>query len=150
MKKFIFILSLFISFSCFAQDDNSKATPKQFVNPVFNQTLRPLSTHNGLVYLTPTSVDFRTPLDENLVNGTGKCDLLENEEDHITLLCEIDWLPEHYKVKEYFTYVVDRLYFEGCLLIHEYSYDNPQKFSKNMKGDFSAYCVDPPKSSKLD
>lgn len=147
MKKFILILAvLFVWGNCAWADEAKKL---EFVNPVFNQPLRPMSMRSGYEYLTPTTVDFRTPLDKNLKNAEGNCELLENEEDHIKMFCKLTWLlydtkyktyKEDFTVEEYYVYKIKGLYFEGCLEIVEISYKEGQQ------DDTSEYhyCVTPP------
>ena len=146
MKKFILILAVMFVWTNSAGADEAKKL--EFVNPVFNQPLRPMSMRSGYEYLTPTSVDFRTPLDKNLKNAEGNCELLENEEDHIKMFCKLTWLlydtkyktyKEDFTVEEYYVYKIKGLYFEGCLEIVEISYKEGQQ------DDTSEYyyCVTP-------
>ena len=119
MKKFVFVLGLCLAFSVNVRaDDNSGK--KEFVNPIFYQPLRPLSSTVGWTYLTPETIDFRTPLDKNIVDSTGQCELVENEQDHITLLCDITWRNE--KKRKYYTYVIKDLFMPNCLRVLEYHY----------------------------
>lgn len=147
MKKFILILAVMFVWKNSAGADEAKKL--EFVNPVFNQPLRPMSMRSGYEYLTPTTVDFRTPLDKNLKNAEGNCELLENEEDHIKMFCKLTWLlydtkyktyKEDFTVEEYYVYKIKGLYFEGCLEIVEISYKEGQQ------DDTSEYhyCVTPP------
>ena len=147
MKKFILILVVMFVWTNSAGADEAKKL--EFVNPVFNQPLRPMSMRSGYEYLTPTTVDFRTPLDKNLKNAEGNCELLENEEDHIKMFCKLTWLlydtkyktyKEDFTVEEYYVYKIKGLYFEGCLEIVEISYKEGQQ------DDTSEYhyCVTPP------
>ena len=146
MKKFILILAVLFVWGNGAWADEAKKL--EFVNPVFNQPLRPMSMRSGYEYLTPTTVDFRTPLDKNLKNAEGNCELLENEEDHIKMFCKLTWLlydtkyktyKEDFTVEEYYVYKIKGLYFEGCLEIVEISYKEGQQ------DDTSEYhyCVTP-------
>ena len=144
MKFILFLLSfLYVNNVALAEEK------VKFVNPVFNQPLRPMSMRSGYEYLTPTTVDFRTPLDKNLKNAEGNCELLENEEDHIKMFCKLTWLlydtkyktyKEDFTVEEYYVYKIKGLYFEGCLEIVEISYKEGQQ------DDTSEYhyCVTPP------
>ena len=147
MKKFILILAVLFVWGNGAWADEAKKL--EFVNPVFNQPLRPMSMRSGYEYLTPTTVDFRTPLDKNLKNAEGNCELLENEEDHIKMFCKLTWLlydtkyktyKEDFTVEEYYVYKIKGMYFEGCLEIVEISYKEGQQ------DDTSEYhyCVTPP------
>ena len=146
MKKFILILAVLFVWGNGAWADEAKKL--EFVNPVFNQPLRPMSMRSGYEYLTPTTVDFRTPLDKNLKNAEGNCELLENEEDHIKMFCKLTWLlydtkyktyKEDFTVEEYYVYKIKGLYFEGCLEIVEISYkEGQQEYASE-----SHYCVTP-------
>jgi len=144
MRKLLFIIALlFLSTPVMARKDNSTSKEQKFVNPIFYQPLRPLSSTVGWAYLTPTSIDFRTPLDKNIVNATGQCELVENEQDHITFLCtwlNIAWLNE--KVKKYYTYVIKDLFSPDCLRIWEFTYKNVEDFSQDAQ-HASKYCVTP-------
>ena len=147
MKKIIlFIMSaLYVSTCAWAEE----AKKLEFVNPVFNQPLEPISNQTGYEYLTPTSVDFRTPLDKNIKNAEGDCELLENVEDHIKMFCKLTWLiydtkyktyKEEFTVEEYYIYRIKGLYFEGCLNIEEISYkEGQQEYASE-----SHFCVTPP------
>ncbi len=146
MRKLLFIIALlFLSTPAMARKDNSNSKEQKFVNPIFYQPLRPLSSTVGWAYLTPTSIDFRTPLDKNIVNATGQCELVENEQDHITFLCDITWLNIAWlneKVKKYYTYVIKDLFSPDCLRIWEFTYKNVEDFSQDAQ-HASKYCVTP-------
>ena len=124
----------------------------EFKNPIFYQPLRPLSKTVGYTYLTPTSVDFRTPLDKNKLDLQGKCDLIENKQDRITLKCQGNW-DDGTKHNSYLTYVIKEIpeFIPNCLRILEYDYSKPEDFPKDeMFAD--KYCVTPKKdmTSKID
>ena len=140
MKKTVLILELFLSLCANAQADEN-VNKQEFVNPIFYQPLRPLSSTVGWTYLTPKSIDFRTPLDKNLIDSTGRCELVENEQDHITLLCDITFRNE--KWREYYTYFIKDLFMPNCLRILEYNYQKLEDFSQN-EMHASKYCVTPP------
>ena len=147
MKKFILILVVMFVWTNSAGADEAKKL--EFVNPVFNQPLRPISMRSGYEYLTPTSVDFRTPLDKNIKDSQGNCELLENEEDHIKMFCKLTMFTydtEHKTYKKWFTseeyyiYRIKGMYFEGCLNIEEISYkEGQQEYASE-----SHFCVTPP------
>ena len=147
MKKFILILVVMFVFGNSAWAEEAKKI--EFVNPVFNQPLRPMSMRSGYEYLTPTSVDFRTPLDKNIKDSQGNCELLENEEDHIKMFCKLTMFTydtEHKTYKKWFTseeyyiYRIKGMYFEGCLNIEEISYkEGQQEYASE-----SHFCVNPP------
>ena len=91
MKKILLLfILLIVACSSVSQYDT------EFKNHVFNQPLRPLSSGTGYVYITPKSVDFRTPLDKNKLDTQGKCDLIENKQDRITLKCQVESWGEPY------------------------------------------------------
>ena len=140
MQKFALILGLFLSLSANARAENN-LNKQEFVNPIFYQPLEPLSSTVGWTYLTPKTIDFRTPLDKNLVDSTGECELVENKQDHITLLCDVTWRNE--KKKEYYTYVIKGLFMPDCLRILEYNYRKIEDFSEN-EMHAAKYCVTPP------
>ena len=138
MKKIFFLFSLFItSCSLLHQYDT------EFKNPVFNQPLEPLGKGAGYVYLTPTSVDFRTPLDKNKIDTQGKCDLIENTQNRITLKCHLEGWGNTYQ--RYLTYVIKGIpeFIPSCLRILEYDYDKPDNFPKD-EIFADKYCVTPP------
>jgi hypothetical protein len=143
MRKFIVALSLLLM-AC-SESTNDKI---EFKNPVFNQPLRPLSSTVGYAYLTPTSAEFRGPIDKNVIVYQGKCDLIENKQDRITLKCKGYWLDtipqfrsEH---NSYLTYVVKDILIPSCLRILEYDYDKPEDFPHDEMHS-AKYCVTPPK-----
>lgn len=173
MKKFALILWLLLGLSANAGAEADVNVNKQeFVNTIFYQPLEPLSRNNGYTYLTPTSIDMRTPLDKNLVAAKGECELIENTQERITLKCKYKWIPqkgllesakkrlqssdlitreiaqktlETYATtyEEYFTYAVKNLYTDTCLRIEEYVRKLDEDYTKD---DFfhSNYCVTPP------
>jgi hypothetical protein len=142
MKKFIVALSLLLM-AC-SEDTIDKT---KFKNPVFNQPLEPLSSTVGYAYLTPTSAEFRGPIDKDVIVYQGKCDLIENKQDRITLKCKGYWLDtipqfrsEH---NSYLTYVVKDIFMSDCLRILEYDYDKPEDFPHD-EAFAAKYCVTPP------
>jgi hypothetical protein len=142
MKKFIVALSLLLM----ACSENTIDKTK-FKNPVFNQTLEPLGKTSSYVYLTPTSVDLRESEDENSSFYKGKCDLIENEQDRITLECNGKWLEgtlhpgSEWHV--YLTYVVKDILIPGCLSIESREYEILKDLSKQPLA-IRHYCVTPP------
>ena len=147
MKKILLFLGLFTA-AC----NTVSNYDMEFKNPVFNQPLRPLSSGTGYVYLTPTSVDFRGVLNKNITIYKGKCDLIENKQDRITLKCRGKW-DDGTKHDSYLTYVIKEIpeFIPSCLRILEYDYSKPEDFPKDeMFAD--KYCVTPPKdmTSKID
>ena len=139
MKKFTVILNLFLILSLTACTTSS-LNKLEFANPIFNQPLRPLSSQTGYAYLTPTSVDFRSPRNKDRVVSTGKCELVENEQDHITLLCDVYIVPFDERVKRYYTYTIKRVFFSGCLLIEK----TLRNYGSTKTSATGNYCVTPP------
>ena len=136
MRKFLFLVFIFLLTAC-----TNNVNKHEFVNPVFNQPLRPFSNRDGITYLTPTSIKSMTPLDKNLVGMTGQCDLLENDKDHITLSCDLSW-RNHNRIDKNTTttYIIEGLYHSKCLSIIE-------KYKMESDSDYVAtsyYCVTPP------
>lgn len=139
MKKIVGVLVLFLT-ACNAVDNYDT----EFKNPVFNQPLRPLSSGTGYVHITPTSADFRGVLNKNTTIYKGKCDLIENKQDRITLKCKGTW-DDGTKHDSYLTYIIKEIpeFIPGCLRILGYDYNRPEDFPKDeMFAD--KYCVTPP------
>lgn len=84
-----------------------------------------------------------TPLDKNKVDTQGKCNLVENTQDRITLKCNSEW-DDGTKYSSYFTYVVKGLSHPDCLRIVEYSYSTLEEFPTY--ASYSNYCVTPLKN----
>ncbi len=149
MKKLFLILGiLLLSADALAGNniDNQK-----FVNPIFYQPLEPLSKHTGYVYLTPTSTKFMTPLNKELVDATGQCELIENEENFVKLSCKVKWR----KIKgstmvvnsdNYFslwlcTYEIKGMFSDTCLKVERVIYEVTKE--GNEKLSTSYYCISP-------
>jgi hypothetical protein len=141
MKKFVIALSLLLT-AC-SESSNDQI---EFKNPIFNQTLEPLGKTSSYVYLTPTSVDFRENEDENSSFYKGKCDLIENEQDRITLKCNGKWLgtlnPGSER-HEYLTFTVKDILITGCLSIESYEYDTLKDLQNHIYTQIR-YCVTQP------
>ena len=136
MKKILLFLGLFVA-AC----SSVKSYDKEFKNPIFNQLLRPLGKTTGYAYLTPTSVKFSQLFDKDKIDYVGKCDLVENEQDRITLKCDGEWFDGS-KNSGYFNYVIKEKFLPNCLHIEEYSYDTPKDFPH--LASLSNYCTTPP------
>ena len=171
MKKYLDFMFLLVLSAC-----ANSVNKAEFVNPIFKQPLRPLSMSSGYIYLTPTSIDMRTPKDKNLIAGKGECELIENTQERITLKCKYKWIPQKGLLEsaqkelqssdpitreiaqktleihattyeEYYTYAVKDLYTNTCLRIEEYIRKLDEDYTKD---DFfhSSYCVTPPAEYK--
>ena len=170
MKKYICMI-----FSLWLAACANRVNKTEFVNPIFYQPLRPLSMADGYVYLTPTSIDMRTPKDKNLVAGKGECELTENTQAKITLKCKYQWIPKEGELEflknllnspnasyrsiaktslegyattyeSYFTYTVKNLFLEDCLGIQE----EIIRTGKDQLRSQGNYCVTPPDKLKSD
>ena len=120
MKKILLFLGLFTA-AC----STVSGYDTEFKNPVFNQPLRPLSSGTGYVYITPKSVDFRTPFDKNKIDTQGKCDLIENKQDRITLKCDFSWYDHkgNSDIKQYyFTFLSKGYFFDTHIKIEGLTY----------------------------
>ena len=152
MKKlsFLFIFVFLFIFTANAE--------QQFVNPIFNQPLEPLSNTTGWAYLQPTFVKFSTPFDKNIIEESGKCRLLENQRNFIKLFCHIKWpkdgktamkaFSENYSVDYYYTYTIKGLFFATCLDIEENIYEIHEKHTNRISS--AHYCVTPPNKLEFD
>ena len=103
----------------------------EFKNPVFYQLMEPLGKTVGYAYLTPTSIKLSELFNKDKIDYIGKCDLIENEQDRITLKCTGEWFNGS-PYNSYFTYVIKgTLEFDpNRLHIVEYSYDKPEEFPR--------------------
>jgi hypothetical protein len=142
MRKFIVALSLLLM----ACSENTIDKTK-FKNPIFNQTLEPISKSAAYVYFTPTSVDFRESEDENSSVYKGKCDLIENEQDRIALECNGKWLEGSLtpglETTILLTFSVKDILIPGCLRIESHKYQILKDLPKRPLGE-TYYCVTPP------
>ena len=146
MRKIILISMCFIA-AC----SSTSSYDTEFKNPVFNQPLRPMSIHSGYVYLTPTSIKFMTPLDKELIDAAGQCELVENEENFVTLFCKVKWQKiqgstmiinsDDYFSLLHCTYEVKGLFFDNCLDIEENIYDIKEGNKENIST--AHFCVSP-------
>lgn len=136
MKKILLFLGLFTA-AC--STVNSYDT--EFKNPVFNQPLKPLGKTATWTYLTPTSYVSMTPLDKNKIATQGKCDLIENKQDRITLKCDCEW-ENGTKYNKYVTYELKGLFLPSCLHVVEYGYSALEDFPKFASQ--TNYCIIPP------
>ncbi len=145
MKKMFF---LFIFVFLFILTANAK---EQFVNPIFNQPLKPLGRSSTLTYITPTSIDSRTPLDDNLVAMTGDCQLIENTQNRITLLCDLYWHnPDKKGPKQYFVFKITERITQDCLRIAENDFDIWEDYTQEQEFANDIYCVTPPDKLESD
>ena len=164
MKKIVFIMGLILILgACSATKEVNPAQPEEnndvavqktdaqeqkFVNPIFYQPLEPRSIHSGYVYITPTFIKFMTPLDKNKEAMAGKCELLENQENFIKLLCDTSWqMLENGRMvtntsEDIYTYEIKGIAFGDCLDIEEIIYEITKR--GNEKSSTSHYCVTPP------
>ena len=86
MKKLVLILGLFLGLSANAQADDN-INKQEFVNPIFYKQLHSYSKGIGNIYLSPNQIEFRTPLDENLIDERMDCTMLENTYSYLKFKC---------------------------------------------------------------
>ena len=139
MKKIFLVVTIFFTACSFVPHYDT-----EFKNPVFNQLLQPLGKTVGYAYLTPTSVDFRTPLDKNKIDTQGVCNLIENQQNSITLKCRVEGWGRVYK--QYYTFIIKDILLPNCLLIAQYSYSVPEEFPR--QASYGTYCTIPPNNMK--
>lgn len=147
MKKAFLILGLVLSLCTNACAQNNTINKQKFVNPIFYQPLEPLGRTSTWTYLTPTSIKSMTPLDKNKVAITGKCELLENQENFIKLLCNTNWqILENGRMvtntsEDIYTYKIKGMYSDTCKKVEKITY----KITKrgNEKLSTSYYCISP-------
>lgn len=87
IRRFLNLIFVLLLIAC-----TNSVNKTEFVNPIFNQPLQPSDIGAGEIYLTPMSIDMRTPKDKNLVAGKGNCELIENTQNKITLKCVMKWV----------------------------------------------------------
>lgn len=136
MKKILLFLGLFIA-AC----STVSGYDTEFKNPVFNQLLSPLGKTVGYAYLTPSSIKLSKLDNKDKIDYIGKCDLVENKQDRITLKCAGKW-DNGSKSNSYFTYVITDLLSSTCLIIEQYYYFTPKEFPK--QASYGTYCITPP------
>jgi hypothetical protein len=154
MKKIALILGLFLvlNSNTFAKTDNNaqihvstKIGEQKFVNPIFYQPLRPLSSTTGWAYLTPTSVTFSTLSDKNKITNKGKCSLIENKQDRITLKCDFSWYDPkgNSDIKQYyFTFLTKGYFFDTHIKIQELNYQIKNGQVDKMSSEFYITPID--------
>ena len=163
MKKVVFIMGLILILgACSATKEVNPAQPKEnndvavqktdaqeqkFVNPIFYQPLEPLSQISTWTYLTPTSIKSMTPLDKNKIAMTGQCELLENQENFIKLLCNTSWqmLERGSMVtntsEDIYTYEIKEIFSDTCIKVEQVIYEITER--GNEKLSISYYCISP-------
>ena len=107
MKKFVCLfLVLLTACSLFQKKE------ERFVNPLFYETLYPISNTDTEKRLTPTKI-YSKSVDPEL-----DCQLLENNQTEVVLSCLIE---EHYSLL--FKYVLTDFYhYQGCRVVEQYTY----------------------------
>lgn len=135
-----------LSFICFLTACSSIfGYDKEFKNPVFYQPLEPLSQVSTWTYITPTSIDIREPSDRNLSAGKGKCDLIENKQDRITLKCDFSWYDPkgNSDIKQYyFTFLTKGYFFDTHIKIQELNYQIKNGQVDKMSSEFYITPID--------
>ena len=136
MKKILLFLGLFTA-AC----STVSGYDAEFKNPAFNQLLSPLGKTVGYAYLTPSSIKLSKLDNKDKIDYIGKCGLVENKQDRITLKCAGEW-DNGSKSNSYFTYVITDLLSSTCLIIEQYDYSTPKEFPK--QASYGTYCITPP------
>ena len=133
MKKYFnLILVLFLS-SCVNSINHD-----EFVNPIFSQPLEPGSQGEGWIYLTPVSIDMRTPKDKNKIAGKGECKLVWAQELGQDILKKLS--PDYHE-DWYFSYEIkERQYSQDyiCMTMHSWLSGEPEYKSSSLYCVFSA------------
>ena len=147
MRKFVFILGMVLSLCINACAQNDSTNKQEFVNPIFYQPLEPLGRTSTWTYLTPTSIKSMTPLDKNKVAMTGECELLENQENFIKLLCNTSWqMFENGRMvtntsEDIYTYEIKGMFSDTCIKVEKITYEITKR--GNEKLSTSYYCIPP-------
>ena len=126
MKKLCLILCLGMTACSLFQEKEER-----FVNPLFYETLYPISQTVRETWLTPTKIYSKSDIRD--------CQLLKNTERELMFSCEYDH-PRGYRITDlFYKYVLsDDFYTENCQLVEEYS-------SRSLKelghASYAAYCI---------
>jgi hypothetical protein len=140
MKKFVIALSLLLM-AC-SESSNDQI---EFKNPVFNQPLEHLGKTSIYIHLTPTSTERWESVNDTSFFYKGKCDLIENEQDRITLKCNGKW-DDGLEWKQYFTYIILKVSILDCLRIQSYEYDTLEDLQNHIYTQIR-YCVTQPEET---
>ena len=142
MKKFalIFGVLLILVLSGCVKDKNPNT--EEFVNPLFNKPLEPLSNMSTMTYLTPTSIKIMSYYDKNEVAMTGQCKLLENRKDFIKMLCNTSWpmYSDTRPSEDIYIYKIKGMFANICPMVEEITYE-PEIGSKYQST--APYCISP-------
>lgn len=117
----------------------------EFKNPVFYQLMEPLGKTVGYAYLTPTSIKLSELFNKDKIDYIGKCDLIENQQDRITLKCTGEWFNGS-PFNRYFTFAIKgALEFDpNHLHIVGYTYNKQEEFPR--QASYGTYFTTSPKN----
>jgi len=139
MRKFSVLTSTVLLSSCviFSQDKG------EFKNPLFDLPLEPIATSSGYTYIYPTLIEYRGVVDKDKIIGVGKCQMVENKMDRVTLKCQIKYdIDVKFRELNYHTFVLKGKMGSNCIRVEEqirdlnvgYSFDAPLSSQSN-------YCI---------
>lgn len=94
MKKHIILCLTFLLSACSLLNSYDK----EFKNPIFYQPIQNTLYHSKetiektiiYTYLTPTSFTFKDDSKNIVLSTQNKCNLIENEQDKVTLKCKVE------------------------------------------------------------
>lgn len=140
-KKIVVLFFGFLLSSCAAFQQNEE----EFKNPLFNQLLNPLSTGAGYTYIYPTLIEYRGLVDTDRIIAVGRCKMIENKTDHVTLKCRVKYIydPE-FRKPEYHTFIIKEKLHRNCIRVEEQIRDLDVGYSLDAPlSSGSLYCVRP-------
>ena len=128
MKKFLIVLCTLLTACSLFQEKEER-----FVNPLFYETLYPISQTVRETRLTPTKIYSKSIISEE------ECNLLKNTERELIFSCEYNH-PRGYRVTDlFYKYVLsDDFYTENCQLVEEYS---SRSLNELGHASYAAYCI---------
>jgi len=75
---------------------------------------------------------------------TGNCQLIENTQNHITLLCDLYWHnPDGKGPKQYLVFKIVEQITPNCLRITQNDFDIGEGYTQNTDFANDIYCVTP-------
>ena len=114
MKKHIILCLTFLLSACSLLNSYDK----EFKNPIFYQPIQNTLYHSKetiektiiYTYLTPTSFTFKDDSKNIVLSTQNKCNLIENEQDKVTLKCKVVTYLAYKDIKKLDSYI------SGCVV----------------------------------
>ena len=122
MKKLFVLILLLVGCAFQSQEE-------RFVNPLFYETLYPISNHEVETRLTPNKIYTKSVIPER------DCQLLKNAENEVEYSCMYEGPTAGYEPYLRYRYIItNKKYTQNCLVVEELFESGPAK-------GYSAYCI---------